>query len=468
LDAGLLDLRYNMLYTNDSALDAFLDSKQSGGDWSATQTIAPGNVQVAGVTQSSVALTWDAIEYTSGTGRYRVAYGTTPGGPYPDQAGTASKSQTSLTINGLMPTTDYYFVVRSETDRTGGDLASDYGPEVMATTLESRTISGTVTAEGSGSPLANVTVCVMNTSTFYQICGPDFDVTDENGDYSVEGLMPTNGYRLYTPDLGGQPYSPEVYDNLPVYSPYNGTDIDLTDADAVIDIQLARSGLISGRVTDSVTGEPAPNVPIFAYNEGCSSGSWSFTTPYLSSDASGYYAMSGVPDGAWYVSVEDNNDSYVNEVYPDQHYIGSACFDRPEGSRPVVIENKTEAGGIDFSLDMGGTIRSRVTSSVGRRDVVRRLPGMFRLARPLCLGHQGCSPRQLPRGADQQLVWSLWRPRPRPGRPALPGRAVPEKFLSLEPGHGDFHRRGRGGRRHRRRAGARCAAARANHRCGHR
>ena len=90
------------------------------------------------VTDQSVTLSWDVIEYTGDTGRYRVWYSSDQGGPYADGGTTTDKSTTSLEVTGLSPATTYYFIIRTETDNHANnlnDLVSDPSEEVSATTL---------------------------------------------------------------------------------------------------------------------------------------------------------------------------------------------------------------------------------------------------------------------------------------------------------------------------------------------
>jgi hypothetical protein len=116
-------------------LDAFLDSVDYDGDWSATQTVAPANVEVLAIGPSAATLGWDPIEYPSAD-RYRIWYATTPGGPYMD-AGAVPTYYTNLTVGGLEPETAYYFVVRTETDPhtyNQNALVSDPSVEVNGVT----------------------------------------------------------------------------------------------------------------------------------------------------------------------------------------------------------------------------------------------------------------------------------------------------------------------------------------------
>lgn len=114
---GRMILRNNGLYTSSAVLDAFLDAK-GNEDWSASQTIAPGNISDPFQTADNVTLNWDPIEFTTKAGRYHVWYSESSGGPYNIDGGTTDdKSDTEHVITGITPETKAYFVViRTETD----------------------------------------------------------------------------------------------------------------------------------------------------------------------------------------------------------------------------------------------------------------------------------------------------------------------------------------------------------------
>ena len=129
-----LDLRYNMLFSNDPALSAFLTSKQA--DWEITQTIAPADVAAAAATPTSVDLSWTPIVFTGMPGGYRVSHSTTSGGPYTSFGLTADKTVSGLTVTGLEPATTYYFIVETQTDahfNNQNTLVSDPSGDVSAT-----------------------------------------------------------------------------------------------------------------------------------------------------------------------------------------------------------------------------------------------------------------------------------------------------------------------------------------------
>lgn len=116
VDAGL-NLHYNGLYTTDAALDAFLDDRSAGGNWSYSQTIAPANFRATSFAFNSISLGWNPIEYVYDSGGYQIYYGNTPGGPYTSDGGaTANKNFGGHEITGLSPATQYCFVLRTWTD----------------------------------------------------------------------------------------------------------------------------------------------------------------------------------------------------------------------------------------------------------------------------------------------------------------------------------------------------------------
>ncbi len=115
LEPGSLNLTYNGLWTADSGLAAFLDSRQRDGDWRSTQTVAPSGVTAVATSETSVTVSWTPITYTGDAGGYRVSYAAASGGAYTHLDRTADKSASSLEITGLTPG-DYFIIVESETD----------------------------------------------------------------------------------------------------------------------------------------------------------------------------------------------------------------------------------------------------------------------------------------------------------------------------------------------------------------
>lgn len=136
---SIADIGYNVLFTADATLVAFLNSNDP--DWANTQTIAPTNPAASAQSNTSIMLTWTPIPYTSDTGSYRVFYSTIPGGPYSFFDTTTDKTISQMEATGLAPGTQYYFVIQTHTDAHAGNqnaLDSEYSQEVSATTPSPR------------------------------------------------------------------------------------------------------------------------------------------------------------------------------------------------------------------------------------------------------------------------------------------------------------------------------------------
>jgi Leucine-rich repeat (LRR) protein len=137
------DLRWNALYTSDAALRAFLDSKQIGGDWESTQTIAPTGLAAGVPGLDTVALSWSPILYTGDAGGYRLWYGTQAGGPYNLSGTTVDKTASGSAVSGLSPGTTYYFALDTVTE----PHTNNQNTVVSARTAE---VAATATAGGLG------------------------------------------------------------------------------------------------------------------------------------------------------------------------------------------------------------------------------------------------------------------------------------------------------------------------------
>jgi Leucine-rich repeat (LRR) protein len=269
-----LNLCWNALYTNDNVLRAFLNKKQSDGDWESTQTIAPANVTATHASTHSIDISWTPIPYTADPGGYRVFYSTTPGGYYTYFGMTANKTESSLTVTGLNPGRLYYFVVKTRTNPhpdNQNTVDSEYSVEVSASTLKPNIfVSGAVTRGGKG--LQGVTITLSN--------GPT-TLTDSNGNYSV---TVSNGWTgTVTPFRAGYIFSPpkRSYSHLKFDTPhqdFQGSPVNiliLTSPNGgeswglltVQNITWISSGL-SGNVnlqlwkSDKKVGDIAANIPI--------------------------------------------------------------------------------------------------------------------------------------------------------------------------------------------------------------
>jgi hypothetical protein len=126
------DFRYNALHIDDTSLREFLNSKQVGGDWEGTQTVAPTNVTAEALNGGTIKVSWTPIRFLEGNGGYRVSYSTSPGGSYTLFGTTEDKKASFLTVTGLTSGTTYYFVVQTVTfphDWNSNTVVSEYSEE---------------------------------------------------------------------------------------------------------------------------------------------------------------------------------------------------------------------------------------------------------------------------------------------------------------------------------------------------
>lgn len=155
-----LDLRWNALHSSDAALIAFLNSKQYGGDWQGTQTVAPTNVAAGAPTYNTMTLTWTPITYTGDTGGYRVWARPGATGSYEPVGMSADKMASSLVVTGLTPAVAYSFQVQAVTSphvNNANTVASEFSAAVNGTTAGSlTTVQIAVDTTPGGGLISNV------------------------------------------------------------------------------------------------------------------------------------------------------------------------------------------------------------------------------------------------------------------------------------------------------------------------
>ena len=137
--AGAINLNYNALDNDPVSSDPCIDVAESF--WRNTQTVAPAprlELHTPGGTEpdttGELTISWEPIEFIEGGGFYEVFQSTTPG-VYGDLAAarTQFKTESSVTVSGIVEGQDYYFVVRTKSYANEGNpnvVTSDFSDEI--------------------------------------------------------------------------------------------------------------------------------------------------------------------------------------------------------------------------------------------------------------------------------------------------------------------------------------------------
>jgi hypothetical protein len=183
-----------------------------------------------------------------------------------------------------------------------------------------------------------------------------YGYTDEDGSYSIKGLI--QGTYFATTYAYGD-YINELYDNIDCVGnscdPLTGTPIEVKNGDSTqVNFNLSPGGRIAGKFTDSSNGKPIEYAGISIYD---STGN---SVGYGYSDESGKYVSSGLASGQ-YLVVTNNYGIYIDELYNNHSCPFRKC-DVTSGN-PISVTVAHTTSGIDFSLDVGGSISGTVTTS---------------------------------------------------------------------------------------------------------
>jgi hypothetical protein len=162
---------------------------------------------------------------------------------------------------------------------------------------EGGSISGTVTDEATGEPIAGIAACAIDHEGIPQRCA----LTDADGTYDLHGLR-SGDYDIEYEGWNRVNYLTEFYEDAATWAA--ATDLIVTAPETIsgIDAKLARGAEILGHVSDVASGAPvtgamvcAPpeSVPYGEINENCD---WT--------DSEGNYAIRSLPAGRYQVAFD--------------------------------------------------------------------------------------------------------------------------------------------------------------------
>ncbi len=213
-------------------------------------------------------------------------------------------------------------------------------------------LSGAVTETSTGGPLTGIGIEVWSSGGSFVASSS----TDTSGIYTVGGLA-TGAYFVTTTSSG---YINQLYDGLPCEGgcdPTVGTPVAtaVNSTTRHIDFALDRGAILAGTVTAAASGGPLSNVRVDIWVADGQRVDYDYT------DATGGYAVDGLPSGTFFVTT-DNNASYMDELYDDLQCPGggfSGC--NPTTGTPVATVINTTTAGIDFELESFGALTGTVT-----------------------------------------------------------------------------------------------------------
>ncbi len=212
-------------------------------------------------------------------------------------------------------------------------------------------ITGTVTADAGGAPLADICVYVEDPDTGAYDSGS----TGPDGTYDIGGLL-TGSYKLYFYDCSGGGYVAEYFDDTYSYEAATLVAVTLGQTTSGIDAGLAVGGHIAGTVTADVGGAPLADICVYAHDPATDAGRSGYTGP------DGTYDIGRLPTGSYQVRFSDCSDGgYLSEYFDDTFSSGSATL--------VAVSSGQTTSGIDAGLAAGGHIAGTVTDAASGQPV---------------------------------------------------------------------------------------------------
>ncbi len=209
-------------------------------------------------------------------------------------------------------------------------------------------ITGTVTHAVTGEPIPDLDVAVYQDGV--SLVG--FGTTSVTGTFFAGQLLPT----AHTAAAQSFEFADELYDEIPCEGfcdPAEGTPIavSLNTVTSDIDFTLDRKGVISGRVTHAVTGEPVGGVFVKIYDANGVEVSGGF-----SGSGTGEYVAPGLDPGVHF-AVANGLTFFIDELY-DEMPCADGCD--PTSGTPIAVSLNAVTGGVDFTVDEKGSISGRV------------------------------------------------------------------------------------------------------------
>ena len=234
--------------------------------------------------------------------------------------------------------TEWYDDVHREENADAVSVVAGQTVNGIDATLDtSAVITGTVTDSVTHSPVEKCNVYARDNTGECCTVG----ITDEAGEYSLQDRLQTGIYKVeFRPAVRG--YADEWFDGSPGEAGAASVIVVAGHTAGNIDATLVRSVSITGSITDAVTGNPIDGCGAEVYDTGGQFRGNACT------DSLGDYAFGPLPPGQYRVKFCPNDNLHAPEWYDGEH--------RGENATPVTVVEQAETGGIDATLETGGSI----------------------------------------------------------------------------------------------------------------
>lgn len=221
-------------------------------------------------------------------------------------------------------------------------------------------ILGTVRNADTGEPIANVLTQAIHFNGSSWVVKMNRS-SEGNGDFFLFSLFPDT-YRACAGGIGTR-FARRCFDGFDIHSTNDlaaATPVVVSDGEDVSGIQLpvSEGGRIRGSIRDERNNNPIRTQLFFELYD--TNGNLLEETS-ISSDDSGTYDLSGVPDGTFYMAVRIGYGAMRGKrLYPNIECPAEACPPVTSG-QTIVVSHGSIVDGIDFSFRPVATLSGKVT-----------------------------------------------------------------------------------------------------------
>jgi len=217
--------------------------------------------------------------------------------------------------------------------------------------LKGSRITGTVTDKVTGTPLWDINVSVYNAVTGAW-AGSGY--TDNSGGFRISGLV-SGGYKIRFSSYSNTGYVAQWYGNKNQQSTATVVNVIASETVTGINAALETGAIITGTVTDKVSGAPIQGILVNAV----SSDSGMFAG-YGYTDSSGAYRVTGLASGNYKLQFSGNG--YVSQWFDDK--AGQALATAVSVTAPNTVAD------INVLLTRGGSISGTISDRISGVGIV--------------------------------------------------------------------------------------------------